>query len=664
MIKSILKLVTVVVFFFSFTANAQDFITHKIKDTDSVKELATTYRVTTSQIYDLNPDAKKGLKPGAILIIPNVKTAVNNSVEIEKTFSSYTSHKVKRKETLFSISKLYNITTDELKKHNVSLYAKDLRKGDKIQIPVFTTKVTTPEIVETETPPTTTTTTTTEPITSTINDSTLQKGKYIVKKSEGKWRIAQNHNISVEELEVLNPNIKLGLKVGDTLNVPFKEIKNQVVEIKKTYKVLEAEGFFRIKLKTGLDQLALEALNPGLSETGLKPGMILNLGSEKTTNVGYTISNETGVVDLSKNLENASKKKLAILLPFKLSSIETDSVANTSKRLSTDKLLNISLDFYSGVEMALDSLSQLNIQLDVNVYDTNNRQSNAMSLADNLSTNGTQAVIGPLLPKNFNTFSSRTETAHLPVFSPLTKQVEVRSNVFQSRPSESLLYQRITNHVKKDSTANIVVLYDSKHKTEADKLKRTFPNATLLASKLDKDGKEQYFIYEVTVAKTLKNGNNIIFLQTEAEGFVSNVSSILNAKNNNPAMTITLATTNMNDAFEGDNVSNYQLSNLNFMFPTMARMYKKNANKGFVKNYKKKYFETPSSYAVRGFDLTMDVVLRLVTSENLLTSESNMLLTEYTENKFMYVKNSVGGFDNHAVYLVKYKDLNIVEIEN
>ncbi len=589
------------IFFVGFVAQAQDFITHKVKDNDSVKELAKTYGVSIFQILNLNPDAKKELKTGSVLIIPNVKTTreteiVNNTVVADPI-----------------VSKVPGL--------------KDVDK--------------TPETLNNS-------------IRSDSSEIISSSKTYIVKKSEGKWRIAQNHGITVEELEKRNPQIIEGLKEGDTLKIPIK-----------TYQVLPSEGFFRVKLKTGLTQQQLEDLNPGLSRTGLKPGMILNLGNigEQNPQV-YAITNQTAAVNLLPSLHVDKQKKIAILLPFKLKSIELDSVSDTKKRLQNDKLLNISLDFYSGVEIALDSLRKLNIPLEVKVYDTSNRESNSMTIANELLVNSTNAVIGPLLPKNFNTVASKLAYESIPMFSPLTKKVKLRNNVFQSRPSEDLLFQRIVNYVKKDSSVHIVILHDSKNVKRAKELKVRFPEAEILASKLDKDGKEQFYIYEVTLAKKLKPGNNVVFLETQAEGFVSNVSSVLNSKNNLPHMNITLATTNMNEAFEGDHVSNNQLSNLQFMYPAMAKIAFEESNKYFVKMYKELYNESPSSYAVRGFDLTMDVVFRLLSATDIYDVERNKMLTEYLQNKFMYMKSSQGGFVNHASYLVKYKDLNIVEIKD
>jgi hypothetical protein len=76
------------------------------------------------------------------------------------------------------------------------------------------------------------------------------------------------------------------------------------------------------------------------------------------------------------------------------------------------------------------------------------------------------------------------------------------------------------------------------------------------------------------------------------------------------------------------------------------------------------YHTTPSKRAVKGFDLTMDVVLRLVSAEDLFISVNKAPLTEYIENKFAYKKKLFGGYFNDAVYLVKYNyDLSIVEVE-
>jgi LysM repeat protein len=168
------------IFFIGFVAQAQDFITHKVKDNESVKELAKTYGVSITQILNLNPDANKDLKIGSVLIIPNVKTTketktVNNIIVADPKVSKATEVK--------DVAK-----TSESLNHSIRSGSSEVISSSKT---------------------------------------------YIVKKSEGKWRIAQNYGITVDQLEKSNPQIIKGLKEGDTLKIPIK-----------TYKVLPSEGFF------------------------------------------------------------------------------------------------------------------------------------------------------------------------------------------------------------------------------------------------------------------------------------------------------------------------------------------------------------------------------------------------------------------------------------
>ncbi len=152
-----------------------------------------------------------------------------------------------------------------------------------------------------------------------------------------------------------------------------------------------------------------------------------------------------------------------------------------------------------------------------------------------------------------------------------------------------------------------------------------------------------------------------MFLETSNPGFVSNVTSKLNSLISED-IEIVLATTDMGNAFEDDEVSNYHLSNLQFTFPAIAKTYNEDDTNSFANNYVKRFGVTPNKIAVRGFDLTMDVVLRLVNYDDLYASVNQAALTEYVENKFAYKKKLFGGFYNDTVYLVKYEDLRIKEI--
>ena len=117
-------LICVITLSCSWFANAQKFKTHAVKQGETVESIAKKYQVTASDIYALNPDAKTKLTLDAVLIIPNGSSVATSLSEETKELIGYQSHKVKRKETLYSISKQYNIEIEDIKKHNKRLYEK------------------------------------------------------------------------------------------------------------------------------------------------------------------------------------------------------------------------------------------------------------------------------------------------------------------------------------------------------------------------------------------------------------------------------------------------------------------------------------------------------------------------------------------------------------
>jgi len=638
-------LVLILVLAFGFTSvEAQNFSTHQVKKGETIEAISKRYFVTPFDIYKLNPDAKKDLKPNTVLIIP-ISKAKKPTITINKELQGFNEHKTKRKETLYSLSKKYNVSEDDIKKYNKFLYSNTLRKGDRLQIPKYK-------------------------ITKIVEELEATK-RYTVQPKEGKWRIAYKFGVTVEELEVLNPGITEVLKEGDVINVPnlTDEAEKQFDDQYSYYKVLPKEGFYRLKLKLDLEQDQLEALNPELKEIGLKSGMILKIPHSDA--IEGLIEGESEVVNLVNSISDFETKHIAIMLPFRMHRVDFDSISDAKKSLKKDPYLNVSLDFHSGVLMALDSLKTLGISLKVDVYDTRYEVSEVSRIIRENDFENIDAVIGPLTPASFNKVASELEKYNTPVISPIGTKLKLHDNVFQSRPSDDLLKTKVINFAKSDSLiGNIIIIADTKNVATANELKREFNIAKLVYSRKSKEGEDEFFVTKEDIEGALKPGKNLVFLETQNEGYASNVTSVLASLNNkvDPESTeepseIVLVTTNINSAFEGDQINNTHLSNLQFHFATASKEYNENDNNAFVKKYDKLYNITPNKRAVRGFDLTMDVVLRLVSSDDLYTSVNNAPLTEYVENKFAYKKKLFGGYYNDSVYLVKYDDLTVVEVK-
>ena len=168
-------------------------------------------------------------------------------------------------------------------------------------------------------------------------------------------------------------------------------------------------------------------------------------------------------------------------------------------------------------------------------------------------------------------------------------------------------------------------------------------------------------------------------METNNESFASNVTSMLNGLNGltlelqeaeNEAeeeveieveRELILMTTNHNKAFKGSHISNSDLSNLNFQYPSVYN-YKEGLS-DFGKNYNSRYGNYPSRYATRGFDLALDLLLRLAAFESCYEELTNTQ-TKYLENKFKYAQPQSGGFINQSAYILKYQDLFILKMED
>src|SRR5690606_13606463 len=135
------------------------------------------------------------------------------------------------------------------------------------------------------------------------------------------------------------------LNVGDQINVPNinQKEENAIDEAYSYYKVLPKEGFYRLKLKLGVEQEQLEILNPGLKESGLKEGMILKIPYNAT--VGETSNTELQEIDLTNRIKSFNTKHLVIMLPFQLDKVDADYIQDANKEITKNPYLSMSMDF-------------------------------------------------------------------------------------------------------------------------------------------------------------------------------------------------------------------------------------------------------------------------------------------------------------------------------
>ena len=625
---------------FSLWAQPKQHNSYTVKEGDTLESIAKVFRVSPSDIKSLNPTLEKGLQKGMLLIIPGDEISYFNKKQ-PTGFEKYT---VKDKETLYGLAQRFHITQDDLRRYNMVLYKKELRKGQEITIPLYRDA-----------------------------PKEISKGKegltkYIVKPGEGLWRIAQNYGVTQETLERLNPNLPNPLKEGMEIWVPAGKSGVPEVTTDKAlvlYQVEKGEGFMSLERKFGLSQKELEKLNPELKD-GIK--LEAQIWIPKNNFLDYVATlegaSQTDVATgnatdanpkIKSGMNPSNTKTVSFVLPFRVNGIQAGNIADIKIKLQKEKITAIASDFYSGALMALDSLQKMGFSLTVNVYDSNGNAQGVKAISSSEGLKSSQVIIGPFSPSAFNALSETITSDNIAILAPLSnRNIELRPNVFQTVPTIEVQQNSMISFInQKYPDANIVLLSDAKSKDMNEKLLSSFSQAKNVDN-----------IQGIQSALN-KEATNIVFVSSDDVVFLSDVIRILyniagiNGKNKN--YNIIMATLDKGDAYDHNSISNSQLSALKFTYPA-ANRYAGESNP-FIKKYLKTYKISPSKYAFRGFDLTMDAVLRTSLVGNFI-KEANIGETSYQENKFQYVKNAAkgGGYENRAVYILRYEDLQISEI--
>ncbi|HEY0652606.1 MAG TPA: LysM peptidoglycan-binding domain-containing protein [Chryseosolibacter sp.] len=190
------------------TVNGKTFIIHKVDEKETLFAISRRYKVSVDAILEFNKDAEKGLEIGQIVKVPYTPKATLKQGE-------GVVHTVEAKETMFSISRKYGVTTDEIKQWN-NLADNTLSIGQTLII-----KKKTGGAVVVSTPPLT------------------KKGVHTVGQQETIFSIARQYGITQQQLKDWNNLQTNELKIGQTLFVSQPE--RSVATIQKNEPTVQQE---------------------------------------------------------------------------------------------------------------------------------------------------------------------------------------------------------------------------------------------------------------------------------------------------------------------------------------------------------------------------------------------------------------------------------------
>ena len=457
--------------------------------------------------------------------------------------------------------------------------------------------------------------------------------------------------------------------------IGFSQDENQNLESSSViefieHKVKRKQTLYTISNLYNVPINLIKQYNPSIKGDKISKKMVLKIPFITTAVLEESIKEIVEKVLVStrtnQNLFDSVPKKKSIkfgfIAPFNLNKIEIDSIENTKKYLEKLNLSTLSLDFYSGVLTALETVKKLGIKTHIDVYDNKNSFDEIDKLSDNKNINSYDFILGPFIPRNLNRLSLNLKDSKVPIVSPLTsKKIQINKNVFQSVPSiqsqREMMFTHVDSLIIKDPDPCVMIIYDRSTELVKEKLLKRFPYAELI----DTDLTMGLVDPEITDSLLVEKKNNLVFLESQNLNVITSVSSLLNSQISKER-NINLLSTYRSETYENENISYQQLGNLNFTYPSyFIPNYGDELNELnalFIENFGK----LPNKIALRGYEITLDLILRTAHRRKLVKS-IDLGETSYFQNRFDYV-NKEQGYINQSVFLVKHDDLEVLEIKS
>ena len=372
-------------------------------------------------------------------------------------------HTVAQGQTLFSISKIYGITVDDIISHNPGCSNK-LSIGQKLIIPADKTQANTPN--------------------DNNADGTL---RHTIKSKETLFQLGQLYGVTPDEICAANPGLSISnFQVGKTIIIPRPEAKNtpatqdiqqkqDLPEIATTHKVRWRETIEKICKKYEISEEDFLAVNPQLESRKLKRKTIVNIPAKREhTNTPAEQEQEEqqapSIVEEQEPPKNNKKDdgttEVAVILPFLL-----DRFAPNEQTLM--------VEFYQGFLMAVEQLKREGHSFVINTFDSGFKDKSLDSLINSGSLNKADLIIGAYYPKHNKELARFAETSNTPLIIPFSnKETELFSN------PQVFFVNTVQSHIMPDISRNFAA---------------TFPNANVVFVEDSIKSEKPEFIKAMTV---------------------------------------------------------------------------------------------------------------------------------------------------------------------
>lgn len=590
------------------------YISYKTQEGETMRDIANRLNMKTKDLLRLNPDVDRRPDANTVIVIPNPELNKEKSTKVidtdvddikdenlkdsnetsedekasdvfQQTIYEYENHTVKAGETVYRITKQYEITKDDLIKWNPEFPGIErniLSIGQVLKVKSIEKTIT-------------------------IDRKEVLKNflTHTVKSKETVYSLTRFYNISKDDLIRLNPEYP-GI-INNELSI------NQLLKIKLIDEVNPDENFLFYK----------------------------------------------------DSIQQDATVNLSILLPFKAEEYKKTSYINifSKEKNSSAPLANMVTDFYTGIEIAVDSIKKQGVDVNVTVLDTGNRGENITTIIDSGKLSDTDVVIGPFYSDKAEIVADKI---NVPVVFPhfSGKQQHFSSKkLIKSAPDKENYTDYLISYLKENYRGEQVFVVGDGKKSSNKRVNKIVSGLKKHDSitKVHVLKPEKGYIKRALFTKkmTTKKHNWVIITSND---YVA-ISDVLNSMIGVPDdVTVQIFAIEKNKDY--DKIDNNKLASVDFTY--VSSSFEDNTSSN-VKDFNKKYFAknntSPSDYAIKGFDITYDVLVRLASGKE-LTDTFKEGVSFRLENKFDYHKKNFGSTSNRGLFIIKYnQDLSLTRLK-
>jgi len=353
--------------------NGIDYYQYKVVVSEGLFAIGRKFDVSPEDISKANPEIKNGLKAGQEILIPIQKKTVSEKPAKSITQPEFIEHKVEKSQTLFAISRKYNVSQEEIIKYNSGI-EKGLHEGLIVRIPNESKETTKKEVEKTV-----------DKEDKKKEPEKKQQPNFVIHQvqlNETLYSISKKYKVEVADILKYNPGSQIVLSTGTELKIPVKE--------GNTAAILHKE-----EISTG------------------NPNPVIDVNS--LINPG----------ELSKIKNSNRVIRIAFLLPFMLDQDKKDA--------STDKFI----DFYMGSLIAIKEAQQKGTSFEVYTYDTEKSEEKLIETLSNSELKTMDLIVGPAFSNQVALIGDFAKENRINTLIPFTSKVSNIDNnpyLFQFNP--------------------------------------------------------------------------------------------------------------------------------------------------------------------------------------------------------------------------------------